>query len=422
MKSLFLKILTITSIATAVILQVIWLYNLHDIYLQKVSTTANAAFNDAYSNEILKRLQSTNVRELANLPEADSNKVYPIYYFLDVLAENGRDTDRTVLDSLFRSNLSRDGISYTEISYTIRDTSGTGAQKGFGWNGLRQVSTSLYPTRVNGEECIRAEVYVSLSQMARSLSVPLCTAIFTLIVIVGSILYQISIIKKQRKMALAREKFADTVINEMKIPIHSISMLGNVLGSGNLDDIPETKARYHSSLSTQTGRLLSLCNRILTMAKLEQGRLEFVDEAIDLDSLAKEVIGTYCGNTGFSIIYRNLSEGRSHIIGDKYYIREALCSILDNYRKCTPKGETTNIMVTLSKGDGNVMLQISSDVTGIGEIPSGKHHESRSEENIFGIELDFAYGIVSLSGGNIDTCIKKDVSTEITIKFRSEDA
>jgi len=61
-----------------------------------------------------------------------------------------------------------------------------------------------------------------------------------------------------------------------------------MLRSGKLDDKKEKKEKYFEICMDESNHLLTLTNRILTIAKLEQGELKLNKQIVDL----KEMIGS----------------------------------------------------------------------------------------------------------------------------------
>ena len=87
-------------------------------------------------------------------------------------------------------------------------------------------------------------------------------------------LFTNKIIITERKIARLKEDFSYAMIHDMKTPISSAIMCTSRLHSGKLDDKPEIKNHYFTIVENELEHLLALSNKVLTLAKLEQHKLE----------------------------------------------------------------------------------------------------------------------------------------------------
>lgn len=101
----------------------------------------------------------------------------------------------------------------------------------------------------------------------------LSTAVMVVFAFIG-LFYQIKIIITERKIARLKEDFSYAMIHDMKTPISSAIMCTSRLHSGKLDDKPEIKNHYFTIVENELEHLLALSNKVLTLAKLEQHKLE----------------------------------------------------------------------------------------------------------------------------------------------------
>ena len=99
------------------------------------------------------------------------------------------------------------------------------------------------------------------------------TFIIVLLVIV-CISYQVRFISHFEKIFQIREDFSYAMIHDMKTPLTSIIMALKFLRSGKLDDKPVMKDKYFDIAENKAGHLLALTNKVLTLSKLENQKLE----------------------------------------------------------------------------------------------------------------------------------------------------
>ena len=117
--------------------------------------------------------------------------------------------------------------------------------------------------------------------------------IIILILIISSIIYQIRIINRMKRISQIREDFSHAMIHDMKTPLSTIYMALNFLHSGRLDDKPEMKDKYFKIAESEADHLLTLTNKVLTVSKLEKHKLEMVKEEISLAPMIEQLIDKF---------------------------------------------------------------------------------------------------------------------------------
>lgn len=80
------------------------------------------------------------------------------------------------------------------------------------------------------------------------------------------------------------------MIHDMKTPISSAIMCTSRLHSGKLDDKPEIKNHYFTIVENELEHLLALSNKVLTLAKLEQHKLEMNKKEVPLSPMIEDLI------------------------------------------------------------------------------------------------------------------------------------
>ena len=75
----------------------------------------------------------------------------------------------------------------------------------------------------------------------------------------------------------------------MKTPLSTIMMVQDMLKSGRLDSKPEIKNKYMSIAESETDHLLTLTNKILTISKLENHKLEMNKTEVELTPIIEKL-------------------------------------------------------------------------------------------------------------------------------------
>ena len=79
------------------------------------------------------------------------------------------------------------------------------------------------------------------------------------------------------------------MIHDMKTPLSSITMCTSFLHSGRLDDKPEMKEKYFTIVENEADHLLALTNKILTLSKLENHKLEMNKKKISFEPIIEDL-------------------------------------------------------------------------------------------------------------------------------------
>ena len=123
--------------------------------------------------------------------------------------------------------------------------------------------------------------------------ITLFSSILTTMVIVLSIIDQINYIDEQERVKLLREDFSYAMVHDMKSPLTSIIMGTRYLHSGVLEKKPDIKEKYFAIVEDEAQHLLALINRLLTISKLEHGKLTIHKAEVDLASMIADVTDKY---------------------------------------------------------------------------------------------------------------------------------
>ena len=162
--------------------------------------------------------------------------------------------------------------------------------------------------------------------------ITLFSSILTTMVIVLSIIDQINYIDEQERVKLLREDFSYAMVHDMKSPLTSIIMGTRYLHSGVLEKKPDIKEKYFTIVEDEAQHLLALINRLLTISKLEHGKLTIHKAEVDLASMISDVTDKYEAKSS-KPIHITTHIACSTVLADEEYLKEAISNIVDNATK-----------------------------------------------------------------------------------------
>lgn len=245
----------------------------------------------------------------------------------------------------------------------------------------------------------------------------------TILIAIILVVFLLSIITilKQKRLSEVKTDFINNMTHELKTPIATIALSSEVLKKGDVD--PERLSRYAHIISTENSRLESQVERVLQLAKLENGKIALKKELIDIHELIKKASVTF----KLSIeqqqgdLYFDLKANAVKIYADKVHITNVLYNLLDNAVKyCIDephiKIETDNFNNGIAiyihdNGKGMTKDQSRQIFDKFYRVPTGSVHDVKG----FGLGLFYVKEIIKAHKGKIN--VISEINKGSTFQF-----
>lgn len=249
------------------------------------------------------------------------------------------------------------------------------------------------------------------------------TSLLTTIVIILSLIDQITYIDEQERMRLLREDFSYAMVHDMKSPLTSIIMGTKYLHSGVLEKKPEIKEKYFTIVEDEAQHLLGLINRLLTISKLEHGKLNIQKSEVDLKSMIEDVADKYKAKST-KPIHITTHIAFPTALADEEYLKEAISNLVDNATKYSK--EEINIQISTFADDRHIYIKVYDEGIGIAKselktifnrYERAAEHEKNPKKTRggFGIGLNYVLQVITAHGGKISVKSEKGKWAEFTI-------
>lgn len=152
-----------------------------------------------------------------------------------------------------------------------------------------EMQTQIFPIREDFSKGIQATIDNPYKLIILQMRMFLIGTVLLLFIVIYCLVQQIKVIVKQNKIAKIREDFSYAMIHDMKTPLSSILMGTRILRSGKLDDKPERKEKYFDIMEDEEEHLLALVNKVLTLSKLEEGKLLLEKKEVSLRPIIEDL-------------------------------------------------------------------------------------------------------------------------------------
>lgn len=267
------------------------------------------------------------------------------------------------------------------------------------------------------------------SHLVGSVLPELLLNVLFVLVVAACFRYAIRTLRRQREFAGRLSDFINNMTHEFKTPLSTIALSTEALAR---PDVAEDRARvemYGTIIADEQRRMKSQVDRILEMAALEEGELEFREEILDLHDIVARAAANASlrvGERGGSLT-TDLRASARFILGDAVHVANVVNSVLDNAEKYSPGAPDVN--VSTRNDDGWIVLEVRDRGIGIApehlpmifekyyRVPTMNLHDVKG----FGIGLSYVRLVMERHGGSVRATSGPGAGTCVELKFRSRD-
>jgi signal transduction histidine kinase len=261
-----------------------------------------------------------------------------------------------------------------------------------------------------------------------SMGMVLPTAIFTVLVILSSIITLIVIVR-QKKLDEIKNDFINNMTHEFKTPISTISLASQMLKDGGIAKTPSVLRHISGIIQDESKRLSVQVEKILQMAIFDKEKVGLKLTKIDVNELVKGVINSFRlkVESKNGKIIEKFEAKKSMSFVDEHHFTNVIFNLFDNAFKYR-RGTLVLTVKTWNRGSG-LVIAIEDNGLGMSEenqklifekfyrVPTGNVHNVKG----FGLGLAYVKKIVEDHGGTIKVESKLNIGTkfEIFLPFKN---
>lgn len=233
--------------------------------------------------------------------------------------------------------------------------------------------------------------------------------------------------RRAEESNMAKSRFLATMSHELRTPLNAILGFSEIMKNEVFGPIGNSSYReYAGDIHSSGTHLLNVINEILDLSRIEAGRHELSEGAVQLQHVAEAVIQMMAVKAQQKKISVQLEqeEDLPPIWADERAVRQVTLNLLSNALKFTPPGGTILIRVGWTSGGGQY-LSVRDNGPGIPEeeIPIvlstfGQGSIAiKSAEQGSGLGLPIVQALMHMHGGRFDLKSRLREGTEVIASF-----
>ena len=407
---LFITILSVVGLIGAMALQMIWIYNSYELIKNDILNEGYATIEKALEEEGNMRFgQTPKGTKIISGPTNDT--IPPMTYFYERLSDMGYPMSLHNLDSITAELLTQNGLGnqyYIDIINlkTGEKINGIGTQKE---PSFMAVKPKYFPIRSDYTQVVQLIITNPNKTFLERMGLMLVGTFIIMLLVIVCISYQVRFISRFEKIFQIREDFSYAMIHDMKTPLTSIIMALKFLRSGKLDNRQEMKDKYFDIAENEADHLLTLTNKVLTISKLENHKLEMNRTEVELTPIIDKLTEKFKAKSQKTVNFITDIKAET-AYADAEYLEEVLSNLIDNSIKYS--GESVEIRISTAQDDRYTMLKIRDNGFGISEKDihlifqkferaSAIKRSRKNGASGFGLGLSFVDQVVKAHHGKI---------------------
>ena len=423
------KILSTTALIAILFIQIFWMWNTYNINARQLGKECNEILEKAIALELDKTNRCDSFFESGDTV-AYSNIYNSTLSLYDAIYKKSHqdaniDTLTIIADSIIKAEKLPFRIDINKVNMkTGKVIEGKNINSNI-FPFLEEVKTNILPVRLDYSVGFQMTITNGSIYIIRHNWVLLLISILISIVIILSLIDQINYIDEQERVRLLREDFSYAMVHDMKSPLTSIIMGTKYLHSGVLEKKPEMKEKYFCIVEDEAQHLLALINRLLTISKLEHGKLHIQKAEVNLETMIDDVADKYKAKSA-KPIHITTHIRATTALADEEYLKEAISNLVDNATKYSK--EEINIQISTLENDKNIYIKVFDEGIGIAkselktifnrfERAAEHERDARKTRGGFGIGLNYVLQVINAHGGKISVKSEKDKWSEFTISL-----
>ena len=237
--------------------------------------------------------------------------------------------------------------------------------------------------------------------------------------------FTLFVIYRQKRLSDMKSDFVNNMTHELKTPISTISLASQMLNDNSIASSEKNYDRISGIITDESKRLGYQVERVLQMAKFDQGNLKLEFKDISMHEIIESVVGNFLLQTEAKngMLIPSLHADNDIISADPVHLTNVISNLLDNAVKYTPVNP--EIFIETRNEDSQLVVSVRDNGVGISKanqrrifdkffrVSTGNIHNVKG----FGLGLSYVKKIVEEHQGKILVDSELGSGTTFIINF-----
>ncbi|QTE22908.1 ATP-binding response regulator [Polaribacter cellanae] len=218
-----------------------------------------------------------------------------------------------------------------------------------------------------------------------------------------------------------KSRFLAMMSHEIRNPLNVILGYSEMISE---EEINENVRKYSKLLSISGNNLKVIVNDILDLSRIEAGKLELINEPVNIKEIAKNCVENYSyqnKNEAVELFFNAEKNIPNSVLGDPIRINQILSNLLSNAIKFTQKGKIVVDVKKVSEEKDSIRIAflISDSGRGMTNLQASKifdeyQQNKKSDNRVFGgagLGLSIVKHLLNAMNGKITVESKLNIGT-----------
>lgn len=439
---LYFKILVIVAAVALLPLQYVLLLKVYNSLEKNLYITVDECFRNAVEQESMARFNR--IMDTSRTFSAQEGlNTGMLVSINDFLQERGSSIDMESLRSLFAETLAAKELQSLnfKVVETRNDTNFYHTADDFLSDPLIEktsfssLTTHIVPTTSDLSRGVAAEISNPYRAILPSLKMLIIFSMLIALFMIWCLFKMIRTLGKVNFINNLRKDHTYAMIHDMKTPLSSIMIIAEDFKDNPvISSDPET-AEQLKILDDECSHLNRICEKVINVAKVDNKKLKFVYEKIDLEeffsgiksklqALYPEPGDAESKDAKKAVSFSMDLSQEKKLIADRLYLTEIVDNLIDNSIKYS--GREVNISLRSVRRGKITELRLKDDGTGFSREASKRLFKKfeRGENTVgisgHGIGLNYVYQLMKFFGGYVKIDSQIGLFTEVILGFPSK--
>jgi PAS domain S-box-containing protein len=231
-------------------------------------------------------------------------------------------------------------------------------------------------------------------------------------------------VSSERMVEQMKSDFVATVSHELRTPLTSIYGFAETLMRGDVEFSDTERATFLGYIASESERLISIVDDLLSVARLETGTLQLSVEETDVVAVAQEVVARIQEHAESPEFDLDLPETGVFVEADREKLAQVLFNLVDNAVKFSPDGG--RIGIAARRRSETAEIRVSDQGVGIPRVDHQRifskfYRVEGAGPNVAGtgLGLFLARGLLLAMGGRIWVESKEGRGSTFVLELRA---